>query len=75
MATAGGRGMVEKLLGNYDSSIGRAIESIHLENYTPIGVPSGVRGMLWRHFVAFGKLVLGTYVLPYTFEERIGEGQ
>ena len=63
------------MLGNFDSSIGRAIESIRLEDYTPIGVPSGVRGMLWRHFVAFGKLVPGTYVVPYNFEERIGQGQ
>ncbi len=53
LKATGGSAMI-KHIGQSDPSIGRALDSINLDDYTPVHVPAGVRGYLWRNLkVAF----------------------
>jgi pyruvate,water dikinase len=59
--STGGEATITKLMGNYDPAIGRAFESIDLEDYTPVEVPDGVRGLLWKNVKMIGKILPGTF--------------
>lgn len=56
LKTPGGPLLVQKI-GEGDPAIGRAFDSINLEEYTPVDVPEGVRGYLWRRLKIIFRLI------------------
>ena len=74
LKTNSGRSIVDKMIGSYDPMIGRAIESINLDDYTPLEFPEGVRGLTWGFIKDAFKFLPGKYFL-FLFECSFSEFQ
>ena len=59
LKTPGGSSFVGKIK-EADPSIGRALDSIDLDEYTPVDVPAGVRGYLWRNIKPILRIIPST---------------